>query len=103
MAKCLKENYAVLSGLPTQIEDEEFFSIIQETRLLQKNINFQAGYDGYGKLMKVVDGCVYKLTNFLKATTSMEWIHQLESEEEQEKNHLIFWISSDLKENTKKA
>ncbi|KAM7329107.1 hypothetical protein ACRRTK_010720 [Alexandromys fortis] len=85
VAKCLKENYAMLSGLPTQIQDEEFFSIIQETGLLQKNIKSQAGYDGDGKLKKVIDVCVYKLTNFLKALSSMEWIHQLESEEEQRK------------------
>ncbi|KAK7797716.1 hypothetical protein U0070_020800 [Myodes glareolus] len=85
MAKCLKENYSVLSGLPTQIQDEEFFSIIQETRLLQKNIKFQAGYDGDEKLKEVIDGCVYKFTNFLKAPSSMEWIHQLESERQQEK------------------
>ncbi|XP_057634744.1 interferon-induced very large GTPase 1-like [Chionomys nivalis] len=85
VAKCLRENYAVLSGLPTQIQDEEFFSIIQETRLLQKNIKVHAGYDGDVKLKKVIDVCVYKLTNFLKAPSSMEWIHQLESEGEQKK------------------
>ncbi|XP_041521978.1 interferon-induced very large GTPase 1-like [Microtus oregoni] len=98
VAECLKENYAVLSGLPTQIQDEEFFSIIQETRLLQKNIKFQAGYAGDEKLRNVIDGCVYKLTDFLKTPSSMEWIHQLESEGEQEKITSLSEFLQTLKE-----
>ncbi|XP_034367423.2 interferon-induced very large GTPase 1-like [Arvicanthis niloticus] len=56
VAKCLKDNYTALAGLPAQIQDEEYvYSTGQETRLFQKNMKSQEVSYYEGKLKILID------------------------------------------------
>ncbi|KAK7797717.1 hypothetical protein U0070_020801 [Myodes glareolus] len=56
LAKCLNENYTVLTGLAVQIQDDEYLcSLGQEIRLFQKNMNFQEASDYERKLKRLID------------------------------------------------
>ncbi|XP_005351183.1 interferon-induced very large GTPase 1-like [Microtus ochrogaster] len=56
LAKCLNENYTVLTGLAVQIQDEEYLcSLGQEIRLFQKTMNFQEVSDYERKLKRLIN------------------------------------------------